>query len=75
MNNKWALGISLILLLVAFMITWHFAPAIQKWLADVFVDIIVLVLVFCAGWLMGRFGGKRRSHVEKNAKNITKAQK
>ena len=54
----------------------EFAPAIQRWLANVFIDIIVLVLTFAAGWLLGRFGGKRnRSDNEKNARNITEAQK
>ena len=31
---------------------------------------------FAAGWLFGRFGGKRRrSDDERNARNITQAQK
>ena len=38
--------------------------------------VFVLVLTFAAGWLLGRFGGKRnRSDNEKNARNITEAQK
>ena len=67
----------LILILVVFILVWQFAPAaIQRWLANVFIDIIVLVLTFAAGWLLGRFGGKRnRSDNEKNARNITEAQK
>ena len=53
----------LILILVVFILVWQF-------------DIIVLVLTFAAGWLLGRFGGKRnRSDNEKNARNITEAQK
>ena len=56
----------LILILVVFILVWQFAPAIQRWLANVFIDIIVLVLTFAAGWLLGRFGGKRnRSDNEK----------
>ena len=63
----------LILILVVFILVWQFAPAIQRWLANVFIDIIVLVLTFAAGWLLGRFGGKRnRSDNEKNARNITR---
>ena len=46
----------LILILVVFILVWQFAPAIQRWLANVFIDIIVLVLTFAAGWLLGRFG-------------------
>ena len=50
--------------------------AIQRWLASVRVDIILLLAAFAAGWLFGRFGGKRRrSDDERNARNITQAQK
>ena len=42
----------------------------------VFLDIILLLAAFAAGWLFGRFGGKRRrSDDERNARNITQAQK
>lgn len=76
MNKKWTLWVGLVLILVLFILIWQFAPAIQRWLANVFIDIIVLVLVFAAGWLLGRFGGKRsRSREEENARNITQAQK
>jgi hypothetical protein len=48
----------------------------QRWLASVFVDIILLLAAFAAGWLFGRFGGKRhRNDDERNARNITQAQK
>lgn len=76
MNKKWTLWVGLVLILVLFILIWQFAPAIQRWLANVFIDIIVLVLVFAAGWLMGRYGGKRsRSREEENVRNITQAQK
>lgn len=40
------------------------------------MDIILLLAAFAAGWLFGRFGGKRRrSDDERNARNITQAQK
>lgn len=56
MNKNWMLWAGLILILVVFILVWQFAPAIQRWLANVFIDIIVLVLTFAAGWLLGRFG-------------------
>ena len=66
----------LILILVVFILVWQFAPAIQRWLANVFIDIIVLVLTFAAGWLLGRYGGRRnRNRDQENARNITEAQK
>lgn len=76
MNKKWTLWAGLVLILIIFILIWQFAPAIQRWLANVFIDIIVLVLTFAAGWLLGRYGGKRnRNRDEQNARNITEAQK
>lgn len=76
MNKKWTLWAGLILILVIFILIWQFAPAIQRWLANVFIDIIVLVLTFAAGWLLGRYGGRRnRGRDEQNVRNITEAQK
>ena len=46
MNKKWTLWAGLILILVVFILVWQFAPAIQRWLANVFIDIIVLALTF-----------------------------
>lgn len=76
MNKKWTLWAGLIPILVVFILIWQFAPAIQRWLANVFIDIIVLALTFAAGWLLGRYGGRRnRNRDQENARNITEAQK
>lgn len=76
MDKKWTIGLGLLGILIVFLLLWNFAPAIQRWLASVFVDIILLLAAFAAGWLFGRFGGKRRrSDDERNARNITQVQK
>ena len=76
MDNYWTFGWGLLGSLFVVLLRWNFAPAIQRWLACVFVDIILLLAAFAAGWLFGRFGGKRRrSDDERNARNITQAQK
>ncbi len=76
MDKKWIIIGGLLGILVIFLLLWNFAPAIQRWLADVFLDIILLLASFAAGWLFGRFGGKRRRNDdERNARNITQAQK
>ena len=76
MNKKWTLWAGLILILVVFILIWQFAPAIQRWLANVFIDIIVLALTFAAGWLLGRYGGRsNRNRDQENVRNITEAQK
>ena len=72
MDKKWTIGLGLLGILIVFLLLWNFAPAIQRWLASVFVDIILLLAAFAAGWLFGRFGG---SDDERNARNITQAQK
>ena len=76
MNKKWTLWAGLILILVVFILIWQFAPAIQRCMAIGFIDIIVLALTFAAGWLLGRYGGRRnRNRDQENARNITEAQK
>lgn len=76
MNRKWTLGIGLLAVVALFLILWHFTPAIQRWLADVFLEILLLAATFSAGWLVGRFGSKRRpNREERNVRNITEAQK
>lgn len=76
MDKKWTIITGLVLIAVVFGLLWHFAPAIQRWLADVFLDILILLATFAAGWLFGRFGGKKRQAPEKrNVRNITEAQK
>lgn len=76
MNKNWMLWAGLILILVVFILVWQSPPPSSGGWPTYLFDIIVLVLTFAAGWLLGRFGGKRnRSDNEKNARNITEAQK
>lgn len=76
MDKKWTIIIGLALIAAAFGLLWHFAPAIQRWLADVYLDIIILLATFAAGWLFGRFGRRKpRDPDKENARNITQAQK
>lgn len=76
MDKKWYLIGGLLAVLIVFLLLWNFAPAIQRWLASVFVDIILLAAAFAAGWLFGRFGGRRPpKDDERNIRNITEAQK
>ena len=84
MDKKWTIGLGLLGILIVFLLLWNFAPAIQRWLASVFVDIILLLAAFAAGWLFGNIDSmvahytaakRRRSDDERNARNITQAQK
>jgi len=49
MDKKWTMGLGLLGILIVFLLLWNFAPAIQRWLASVFVDIILLLAAFAAG--------------------------
>lgn len=76
MDKKWIIGLGLLAIVAIFLVLWNFAPAIQRWLASVFVDILLLVAAFAAGWLFGRFGNRRPpSEDERNVRSITEAQK
>lgn len=76
MNNKWILWIGIVVVLILFVLVWQFAPAINDWLAHASFRIIMLVLTFAVGWLVGRYGGKgpNGERKERNARNITEAQ-
>lgn len=55
MDKKWTIGLGLLGILIVFLLLWNFAPAIQRWLASVFVDIILLLAAFAAGMALRTF--------------------
>lgn len=71
-KTKWIIygALALITLLVIVI----FSKNIWNWFENVLVDVLIYLIVFGAGWMLGRFGGKRRSRDEQNARNITQAQ-
>ncbi len=63
-------------ILAAFITVICFASEIQVWFMSKLTSLLILVLTFAVGWLLGRYGGsKRRSRDEENIRNITEAQK
>lgn len=72
-KTKWIIygALTLIVLLVIII----FSKNIWNWFENVLVDVLIYLIVFAAGWLLGRFGGRRRSGTEQNARNITEAQR
>lgn len=71
MNKKWIIWIAIGL--IAFVTTICFASEIQVWFMSKITTLLILVITFFAGWLLGYFGS-RRSKEAKNAQNITRAQ-
>lgn len=73
-KTKWIIYGSLALITV--LLIAIFSKNIVNGLENLFVKIAIYLIVFCAGWLLGRFGGnRRRNDNERNARNITQAQK
>lgn len=60
MKNKWFYIAGGIFLLIALVLIWKFAPEIQRWLAGVFINLLLLVVAFVAGWCFGRFGKSQK---------------
>lgn len=73
-KTKWIIYGSLTL--IAVLLIAIFSKNIVNGLENLFVKIAIYLIVFCTGWLLGRFGGnRRRNDDERNARNITQAQK
>ena len=73
-KTKWIIYGSLAL--IAVLLIAIFSKNIVNGLENLFVKIAIYGIVFCAGWLLGRFGGRRRRNDdERNARNITQAPK
>lgn len=64
------------LALIAFITVICFASEIQVWFMSKLTDLLILVITFVVGWLLGRYGGGRNhNRDEESVRNITKAQK
>lgn len=73
-NKKWIIYIALGL--IAFIATICFASEIQVWFMAKLTSLLILVITFAAGWLLGHFGSRRgRSREEESTRNMTEAQK
>lgn len=64
------------LILAAFITVICFASEIQVWFMSKLTSLLILLLTFVVGWLLGRYGApKSRTRDEENIRNITEAQK
>lgn len=73
-RKKYLIGAAIIL--VVFITVICFASEIQVWFMSKLTELLILLIVFCVGWLLGRYGTRRRpGRVEENIRNITEAQK
>lgn len=53
-----------------------FAGEIQVWFLSKLTSLLILLITFVVGWLLGRYAApRRRTRDEENVRNITEAQK
>lgn len=72
-KTKWIVYGSLAL--IAILLTVIFSKNIWNWFENVLIDALIYLVVFATGWMLGRFGSKRRTTTEENVRNITEAQR
>lgn len=75
MSNKTKWIVYGALALVAVLLVVIFSKNIWNWFENVLVQAVIYAIVFAAGWLLGRFGGRRSSREAQNVRNITEAQR
>ena len=68
--KKWILWSGLVVIVILLILLWQFAPQIRQWFAATFMWLCALILVFIAGWLIGRYGEhQHRKHKEERTQN------
>lgn len=75
MSNKTKWIVYCALALIAVLLIVIFSKNIWNWFENVLVEVLIYAIVFAAGWLLGRFGGRRVSRDEQNVRNMTEAQR
>ncbi|MEG2064508.1 MAG: hypothetical protein RRY23_05120 [Alistipes sp.] len=56
MNKKWIIYIAIAIIL--FVTILCFASEIQAWMMSELTSLLIIVVAFVAGWLLGYFGRK-----------------
>lgn len=55
-KTKWI--VSTALLLIAVLLVLIFSKNIWNWMENVLVKVLIVLIAFGAGWLLGRFGSR-----------------
>ena len=58
-STKWMLGIAVVLVLVLLLI--FYSSEVYVWAMGKFTTLVIWAVIFLAGFLIGRFGGRSRS--------------
>ena len=55
-KTKWIVGTAVAIVIVLLIVI--FSKNIWNWFENVLIDIVIYLVVFAAGWLVGRFAGR-----------------
>lgn len=65
-STKWLIGIAAVLVL--FLVLIFYSSEIYVWMMGKVTTLVVWLVIFAAGFLIGRFGGRGRSEKRPAAK-------
>ncbi len=68
-STKWMIGIAVALVL--FFLLIFYSSEIYVWAMGKFTTLIIWLVIFLAGFLIGRFGGNRKSKKEVPTKRLS----
>ncbi len=57
-KTKWIIGLAAVL--IALLLVVIFSKNIWNWFENVLVDVLIYLIVFGAGWLLGYFSRKKK---------------
>lgn len=57
-KTKWILGSALTLIVLLLVVI--FSKNVWNWFENILVEVLIYLIVFGAGWLLGRFGGRSK---------------
>lgn len=61
-KTKWILGSALTLIVLLLVVI--FSKNVWNWFENILVEVLIYLIVFGAGWLLGRFGGRSKRNAK-----------
>lgn len=75
MNNKTKWIVCCALALIALLLVVIFSKNVWNWFENILIDLLIYLIVFGSGWLLGRYGSRRGSREEQTVRGLMEAQK
>lgn len=61
-KTKWIIGIAAAV--VVFLLLFFYSSRFYVWMTDKLTTLLIWLVIFIAGWLLGRYGGRRNKPKE-----------